>query len=128
MAVQDILTAVSDRIGGAAKVDTVFGEAKVMDGRAIIPVAAVLGGFGAGGGEGKMPTCDDGQTQEGSGGGGGGWFLVRPLAMIEVTPSETKLIPVLDMTRIILAALGLLSGGLIMWYKARMKSPRHNCR
>lgn len=124
MAVQDMINAVSERVGKVATVNTVFGEPRVMDGRSIIPVALVTGGFGAGGGEGKMPSGDGGQPQqEGTGGGGGGGFVVRPLAVLEVTHQQTKLIPVLDMTKIILAGIGLLGGSLWIIGKA-MKSRR----
>jgi len=118
MAVQDMLKTISDRVGGIATVNTVFGEPRVQNGRAIIPVAAVIGGFGAGGGEGKMPATEQGQ-QEGSAGGGGGWFMLRPLAVLEVTDQQTRLIPILDLTKIILASLGLVGGGIWMLAKAR---------
>jgi uncharacterized spore protein YtfJ len=92
----------------------------VQNGRAIIPVAAVIGGFGAGGGEGKMPATEHGQ-HEGSGGGGGGWFMLRPLAVLEVTDQQTRLIPILDLTKIILASLGLVGGGIWMLAKSRRR-------
>ncbi|MHB1001664.1 MAG: spore germination protein GerW family protein [Armatimonadota bacterium] len=123
MAVQDMLQSITDKIGGVANVDTVFGEAKVMNNRAIIPIAAVTGGFGAGGGEGKMPATIEGAVQqEGSGGGGGGGFMVRPLAILEVTDTNTRLIPILDMTKVILASLGLV--GSIIWVFAKKRNRR----
>ncbi|MHB0913256.1 MAG: spore germination protein GerW family protein [Armatimonadota bacterium] len=114
MAVQDMLQSVSDKIGAIANVNTVFGEPRVMNNRAIIPVALVAGGFGAGGGEGQ-----GGAGPEGSGGGGGAGFMVRPLAVLEISDAETKLVPILDMTRVVLAGMGLLGG--LMWMLARRK-------
>ena len=114
MAVHEMLRSISDRIGSAATVDTVFGEPRVLHDRAIIPVAMVVGGFGAGGGECTMPS-EEGHHGNGSGGGGG--FAVRPLAFLEVTNERTKLIPVLDVTRVILASIGLLGGTLFMLAK-----------
>ena len=111
MAVQDMLNGISDKIGGIANVNTVFGEPRVLNNRAIIPVALVAGGFGVGGNEGSLPPSE-GETGEQtfSAGGSGGGFAVRPLAFLEVTDQQTKLIPVLDMTKIILAGMGLLGG------------------
>jgi uncharacterized spore protein YtfJ len=123
MAVTDMLKSISDRMGAVATVNTVFGEPRVQDGRAIVPVAMVAGGFGAGGGEGKMPFAEGEKVQEGSGGGGGGGFMVRPLAVLEITPEKTRIIPILDMTRIILAGIGLLAGWIVI--KARSKPKPH---
>lgn len=114
MAIQDMLKSVSDNIGTRATVNTVFGEPRVMDGRALIPIAMVAGGFGAGGGEGKRPSLEEGTQEEGSGGGGGGGFAVRPLAVLEVADGQTKLIPILDMTKVILAGIGILGTALFM--------------
>ncbi len=114
MAVQDMLKSVSDNIGQTATVNTVFGEPKVLDHRALIPIALVTGGFGAGGGEGKRPADEQGRQEEGSGGGGGGGFVVRPLAVLEVADGQTRLIPILDMTKVILAGIGILGTALFM--------------
>ena len=114
MAVLDMVKDISDRVGATATINTVFGEPRILHDRAIIPIACVMGGFGAGGGEGKMPG---GEVQEGSGGGGGGGFAVRPLAVLEVTDHNTRLIPIIDMTKIILAGLGIMAGGCIMMAK-----------
>lgn len=121
MAVQDMLKNISDRIGTIATVNTVFGEPRVMNNRGIIPIALVMGGFGAGGGEGKRPAGEQGE-EEGSGGGGGGGFAIRPLAVLEVTDEQTRLIPILDMTKIILASLGLIGGGLFIMAKLKAKA------
>ena len=127
MAVQDMLKSVSENIGTRATVNTVFGEPRVMDGRALIPIAVVTGGFGAGGGEGKRPSDQDGAQEEGSGGGGGGGFMVRPLAVLEVADGQTKLIPILDMTKVILAGIGILGTALFMLGRAmgKQRTPAH---
>ncbi len=124
MAIQDVIKSVSDNVGHVATVNTVFGEARVMDHRALIPVALVTGGFGAGGGEGKRPAQEEGKRQEGSGGGGGGGFIVRPLAVLEVSENQTRLIPILDMTKIILAGFGILGAGLFVLGRSMGKSER----
>ncbi len=126
MAIQDMLQGLADRMSAIATVNTVFGEARVMNGRAIIPVAFVSGGFGGGGGEGKCPPAEQGeqkQCQEGSGGGAGGGFHVRPLAVLEVTDGGTRLVPILDMTKIILACMGFVGG--MVWAIGKMKARNH---
>lgn len=124
MAIHEMIKSVSDNISTAATVNTVFGEARVMDHRALIPVALVTGGFGAGGGEGKRPIEEEGMQAEGSGGGGGGGFIVRPLAVLEVSEDQTRLIPILDMTKIILTGFGILGAALFMMGRAIGKSER----
>jgi uncharacterized spore protein YtfJ len=127
MAIQDMLQGIADRMSAIATVSTVFGEARVMNGRAIIPVALVCGGFGGGGGEGKCPPTEVSEQkmcQEGSGGGGGGGFTVRPLAVLEVTDGGTKLIPILDVTKIVLASLGFMGGMMWMIGKRRARAER----
>jgi uncharacterized spore protein YtfJ len=123
MPIQDIINAVSDRIGAVATVNTAFGEPRVMDHKAIIPVAMVVGGFGAGGGEGKMPGDEESST-EGNGGGGGGGFGIRPLAVLEVSDHGTRIIPVLDYTKIILAGIGLIGGFMWMMARRRGREPK----
>lgn len=124
MAIQDMIKSVSDNVGHVATVNTVFGEPRVMDHRALIPVALVTGGFGAGGGEGKMPSADGQPVQEGSGGGGGGGFIVRPLAVLEVSEDQTRLIPILDMTKIIMAGFGILGAALFVLGRSMGRSER----
>lgn len=125
MAIQEILQSITDRMSAIATVNTVFGEPRVMHNRAIIPIAIVAGGFGAGGGEGKCGADQEGQQQEGNGGGGGGGFAVRPLAVLEVTDTGTHLIPIMDLTRITIAVLGLVGGAFWMMGKLKAKSNNH---
>ena len=121
MAIDEMLKSISERIGSVATVNTAFGEPRVMDHRALIPVALVMGGFGGGGGEGKTATGEEGKPREGSGGGGGGGFAVRPLAVLEVTDQQTRIIPILDVTKIILASMGLIGGTLFMLARRRSR-------
>lgn len=118
MGVQEMVHSVAERVASVATVNTVFGEAKVLNGKAIIPVAVVAGGFGAGG----ESTQDDDCAGRTDGGGGGG-YAVRPIAILEVTESRTRLIPVLDATKILLAGIALASG--IMWSVTKMCCKKH---
>ena len=108
-----------DRIGdvqGKATVRTVFGDPMEMHGRTIIPVAKVRFGFGMGMGHGKPKdgeTVDD-DRRHATGGGGGGGAVIRPLAVIEISEGRTKVTPIVDVTRMSLAAVALVAWG-IFW-------------
>jgi uncharacterized spore protein YtfJ len=121
-----------------AGVKTVFGEPHQVNGRTIIAVARVSYGFGFGGGRGngKAATAgaDSGEAGAGpesarrgatagsdaGGGGGGGRLSVRPVAVLEIGGSETKVRPIIDVTRLAVAGM-LLVGWSVFWitYTAR---------
>lgn len=76
-------------IGAHSHADTIFGAPVTRDGVTVIPVARVIGGFGAAsGGAGKKET--DEQTRGGPGIGGGGGFMVSPVGMIEIRPEGAR--------------------------------------
>lgn len=114
---EHIVSELLDRIKGSAKVEVVFGEPREIGDKTIIPVAAVAYGFGAGagGGMGERPG-GDGASGGGSGSGGGGGVRVHPVAVLEVTGDETRMVPVFDWTRIITTAITFL--GLAMVIRA----------
>ncbi|MCH8920368.1 MAG: hypothetical protein IIA23_06620, partial [Chloroflexi bacterium] len=58
----------------------------------------------------------DGAIGSGGGGGGGGGVRVHPVGVLEVTADETRLVPILDWTRII--TTGLTFFGLWMIVRA----------
>lgn len=100
MVVQDIMKNVSERVAAATQVNAVFGEPRTIGRKTIIPIATNRMGFGAGGGE----AHEEG-NEKGVGGGGGGGAAAKPLAILEVTDEETKLIPIIDLTRVIVGSL-----------------------
>ncbi len=112
-----------------ASVGQVFGEPQTFGETTVIPVAAVTYVFGFGYGSGSTRNAEsDGQSEGGSGGGGGGHARARPIAMLEVTPTETRVRPIEDPTRIALAGIALaawliwnLFGTLRAIAKARRK-------
>ena len=114
-----------DRIGdvqGKATVRTVFGDPMEVHGRTIIPVAKVRFGFGMGMGRGKRSedeTTDDGHHA--TGGGGGGGVVIRPLAVIEMSEGRTKVTPIIDVTRVSLAAIVLAAWG-VFWLGRALRS------
>jgi len=117
MAVQDLVRNISESVSMSANVNAVFGESRTVGNKTIIPIAVIGMGFGAGGGEGKA-TAEEGEaaTPQGSGGGGGGGSVARPLAIVEVTEGETKIIPIIDLNKVVLTSImvgGCITGMLI---------------
>lgn len=95
-----------ERLFGPVGSADVF-SAPVERGESIVITAAAIerfGGFGFGGGEG-----DDGDAASGSGagGGGGGRVEARPVAVIRIDGDGVSVVPVLDTTRIAIAAIGV---------------------
>jgi len=89
-----------------ATVKTVFGDPVREHGRTIIPVARVACGFGFGGGR---EAEREGTPQEPrgtrAGGGGGGGVRIAPVALVEMTDAGTKIRPIVDVNRLVLAGL-----------------------
>ena len=77
----NLLKALADKVGWAARADAVFGDPVERDGVTVIPVAKVRWGFGGGGGQ---DASDDGALSADSGSGGGGGVLASPLGFIEL--------------------------------------------
>jgi uncharacterized spore protein YtfJ len=98
---------VLDRVLAASDVRRVYGEPIKEGDRTIVPVAQVQSRFGFGGGSGRGPDAQSG----GEGGGGGGTIAVRPIGYLEITPTETRFVPIVDRTR--LAVIGTVLAGLV---------------
>ena len=96
-----------DKFLAAANVEAVYGEPLVQEDVAIIPTAEVLSvaGFGVGSGYGTDQVTGETQVSGGSGGGGGGKVLSRPVAIIVSSADGVYIEPVIDVTKIALAAL-----------------------
>lgn len=106
---QRLLSAVLEQLKASASVQVVFGEEKKVGERTLIPIAAVAYCFcgGAGGGTGA-PGEEEGAGGSGGGAGGGGGVRVKPLAVLEVSGEGTRVIPIVDVTRIATLGLGVL--------------------
>lgn len=106
-----VIDQIIDRVKNAARVELVYGESREVHGKTIIPVALVAYMFGGGEGSGTGPHHNgSGEARAGSGGGGGGMVRVLPVGVLEVTDYETRLVPIIDWTRIIttgITALGI---------------------
>ena len=77
----NLLKALADKVGWAARADAVFGDPVERDGVTVIPVAKVRWGFGGGAGQ---DSGDDPSATPDTGGGGGGGVLASPLGFIEL--------------------------------------------
>jgi uncharacterized spore protein YtfJ len=89
-------------------VDAAFGEPREVEGKVLIPVAAVGRGFGLGFSQSASGDRTEGGTTPADRGAGSlGRARVRPVAMIEVTAHDTTVKPIVDETKIALAGLAL---------------------
>ena len=103
-----------------ANVNRVYGAPIRRGDVTIIPTAEVLVvlGFGAGAGSGTSPeqegdgTGVSGGSGGGGGGGGGGRTLSRPAAVIIISPDGVRVEPVVDTTKVALAAI--TAGGFML--------------
>ncbi len=90
-----------------ATVRTVFGDPLQVDGRTIIPVARVQYGFGFGAG--RSSEKEKEEEESGEGGGGGAGVSIRPVAVLEISGQDTKVKPIIDVTRLALAGMMLVA-------------------
>lgn len=119
---EGVIATVLDRIRGTARVELVYGEAKEMHGKTIVPIAAVAYTFGAGAGAGLgTGRSHNGHgADEGMGGGGGGGSVrVQPVGVLEITDEDTRIVAALDWTRVI--TTGLTVFGMWMVFRQIFK-------
>jgi uncharacterized spore protein YtfJ len=110
-----------DTFLGAASVDAVYGPPINQGETTVIPAAEVLSiaGFGLGAGSGSQ---GEGETGSGGGGGGGGRVFSRPVAAIVLSPEGVRVEPIVDVTKIALAAFTAL--GFMAAMLRRMSSSK----
>ena len=111
-----------DTFLSAANVDTVYGAPIEKGDTLVVPAAEVVSamGFGVGSGYGSGPE-DEGQGG-GSGGGGGGRVFSRPVAVVIASPEGVRVEPVVDITKVALAALTTAAFMMGMFF--RLLSPK----
>jgi uncharacterized spore protein YtfJ len=98
----------AERIYSAAQPGAVYSEAVVAGSHTVITASEVTagGGFGFGQGHGPADTGQESnQAPGGVGGGGGGGSMGRPVAVITIGPEGVTVKPVVDATKIALAAV-----------------------
>jgi uncharacterized spore protein YtfJ len=109
-----------DKIFAAAQPGAVFGQPVESGSYTLITASEVTsgGGFGVGMGRGPAPKQDARQSPpaeatppagsqpiDASGYGGGGGSMGRPVAIIAIGPAGVTVRPVVDVTKVVLAAL-----------------------
>ena len=105
---QNTLSEMLERIRATARIELVYGKERKIGDKTLIPIAAVAFTFGAGAGGGTAPVMTDdgvGEAPVGGGGGGGGSVRVLPVGVLEVDDDETRMVPIIDWTRIITTSL-----------------------
>ena len=117
---ESVVNSILDRIKATARGELVYGEERRIGEKTIIPVAAIAYAFGGGGGGGAgSGPAHNGHTEDasgvGGGGGGGGSVRVSPVGVLEVTEDGTRLVPILDWTRII--TTGLTVAGVYLVFR-----------
>ena len=91
----------------AMSVRQVFGEPVERDGVTVIPAATVIGGGGGGGGEGGRKPSESGDAESQSGVGVGFGGVMWPAGAFEIKDGRVTWRPAIDVTRVLLMALGL---------------------
>jgi uncharacterized spore protein YtfJ len=108
MAAPNRAAGVMERLIAAADVSKVYAPPIAHGDRLIIPAAEVVAaaGFGMGSGTGVVgERAGRARRGGGGGGGGGGSTLARSVAVIVSSPEGVEVRPVIDVTKIALAAL-----------------------
>jgi uncharacterized spore protein YtfJ len=123
----DVFQDTMEEFLAAADVRVVYGEPIQHEDTMIIPTAEVLCGLGFGIGSGSGMSAEENSEKpnkgSGSGGGGGGRILSRPVAVVVASPEGVRVEPVVDITKIGLAALTAV--GFMIGMMFRMSSRRH---
>lgn len=112
---ENLVAQILDRVKNTARVELVYGEAREVAGKTIIPVAVVGYLFAGGTGAGVDPSGNGAVQKVGSGGGGAGAVRVQPVGVLEITEDDTRLVPIIDWTKIITAGVTFFG----LWMLAR---------
>lgn len=109
----------------AGNVEAVYGPSIRQGETIVIPAAEVLSiaGFGLGAGSGSRGDAGPEETGSGGGGGGGGRVFARPVAAIVIAPEGVRIEPVVDVTKIAVAAFTALGFMAAMLRQMTSKKP-----
>ena len=147
--VEEIIARLGREIGRSASAEAVFGQPRTVDEHTIIPVARVAYGFGGGASSGSRrgaaraagpghdpvartppesaPSAGDGggpgaRPQAGFGGGGG--VRAEPVAVIEFGPKGVRVVPVVDVNRMVGRVCTIAFGFVAVALVVRAFAPR----
>jgi uncharacterized spore protein YtfJ len=92
--IEEMLKAVSQDLAGVATGDAVLGSPVKLGDVTVYPVSSVSVGMAGGGGEGETTAGEAGaRGEKGVGGGTGGGARACPVAVIVLSPSGLKVLP-----------------------------------
>lgn len=129
-----------EKLFSLAQPGGVFSEPVHAEGQTVITASEVVitAGFGYGIGEGGAPikpqVAENLATVEaaankaaeagggGGGGGGGGWTMGRPVAVVTVNAQGVEVKPVVDVTKLGIAALTTFGAMLLMFSRMNSRS------
>jgi uncharacterized spore protein YtfJ len=115
----EVLQKTVDQYLSTASVNAVFSKPVRQGDTVVITAAEVACGFGFGVGEGMG---QDGQSKGGgSGGGGGGQIFSRPVAVVVCTPQGVSIQPIMDRTKLWMAAVTAV--GFMLVTLGKMRQP-----
>ena len=106
---------IMSQLVNVAKADAVFGQPVERGNAIVIPCSEVSAGLGMGSGSGPI---DEKGNSTGGGYGAGGGARGRPIAAIVVTSDGVRVEPIMDMTKIALAALS--TGAFMLLWLGRL--------
>ncbi len=109
-----------DRLVEAARPSAVFGQPIERGAVTIIPCCEIVLGMAMGGG-GASPAAGGNEASVGEGAGGGGGVRGRPVAAIVISRDSVRVEPIVDATKVALAAL-TTAGFMAVWL-ARLARP-----
>jgi uncharacterized spore protein YtfJ len=115
----DVLQSTFDQFLATANVNAVYAKPVRQGDTVVITAAEVFSGFGFGLGEGSGQQGE--QKGGGSGGGGGGQTFSRPVAVVVCTPNGVSIQPVMDRTKLWMAAL--TAAGFMLVTLSKMRRP-----
>lgn len=126
-----------EKLFSLAQPGSIYSHPLQAEGQTVITASeVVIGmGFGYGVGEGSGPAkadeaaaihrADETAAQAGGGGGGGaggGWTMGRPVAVISISPAGVTVEPVVDATKLGIAALTAFGAMALMFGRMRRRS------
>lgn len=106
---------IMSQLVNVARADAVFGQPMERGNAVVIPCSEVSVGLGLGSGSGPI---DEKGNSTGGGYGAGGGARGRPIAAIIITQEGARVEPIMDMTKIALAALS--TGAFMLFWLGRL--------
>ena len=100
----------------AVRAEAIFGQPVERGKVTVMLCSEMLAGLGMGSGNG--PTDEKGNSY-GGGSGGGGWAKARPIATIVITPEDIRVEPIVDVTKVALAAM--TTGICVLFWLSRLR-------